>query len=106
MGRGEMINYINKLQKLALKYNSKDFHVFLRYSGHVNELDLDIYCGGWNREGKITFNKEFKTNTFYGQLEAFWCCYVLKKMYKTWKKNKTIWKPNKKADPFEKPKKS
>lgn len=43
---------LNKLMGLCIKLNSPDFHLFFNYSGHVDMLEILIYCGGWDHKNK------------------------------------------------------
>ena len=50
--------YIVKILGLAYDVNSKGKdHIFVRFSGHVNQIEVDIHIGGWDKEKD--YDKQF-----------------------------------------------
>ena len=45
-------DYMSELFKLACKYNADDFHVFCDLSGHINQIEIKVFCGGWEVDRK------------------------------------------------------
>lgn len=43
----EFKSELAKLLTLAVELNRPDFTVFIRYSGHVYQLGIDVHFGGW-----------------------------------------------------------
>lgn len=68
-----------ELSSLALDLNSPKFHVFLRYSGHINTFDLSVHKGGWRKDdkGRSFGYGEFESNSMNSDVlqEAIdWLC--------------------------------
>lgn len=55
----DQFDYMADLFRLACKYNADDFHVFCGLSGHVNQIELKVYCGGWSSGKDSDFDKSF-----------------------------------------------
>lgn len=51
---------LNKLISMCTELNRDDFHVFLRFSGHVNMIDIGVHYGGYNEK-----KEESKICSFY-----------------------------------------
>lgn len=43
----------------CLKNNSKDFHCFFNYSGHVNGFNVRIFSGGWGENCEKELELDF-----------------------------------------------
>lgn len=50
-----MIKKVMRIMELAMLVSQNTEHdVFVRYSGHVNSVDIYHHHGGWTEDGKMT----------------------------------------------------
>ncbi|MGL5460737.1 MAG: hypothetical protein ACRDBY_14065 [Cetobacterium sp.] len=49
--------YVMSIVDLGMKLNEKGVDVFVRYSGHTNSLDVDLYEGRWTSDN--TYDKQW-----------------------------------------------
>jgi hypothetical protein len=42
---------LSDIFSLVLKYNRDDFHIFVRYYGHVDKIEISCCPGGWRSVG-------------------------------------------------------
>lgn len=59
-------NYVAELFKLACQYNADDFHIFCELSGHINQISLRVYCGGWKADKAPDYKTSFYCNPDFG----------------------------------------
>ncbi len=53
-----MNELIVKIMKVALEKNGKNKNtIFIRYSGHVEWLEVEVYKNGWNEKEEKNFSK-------------------------------------------------
>ncbi|MGD9554746.1 MAG: hypothetical protein AB7D96_07675 [Arcobacteraceae bacterium] len=67
---------ISDLMRLTDSLNREDLHLMLRYSGHVQNVSIDIHYDGWKRDAgsdehtslECYTNDEFELTKVYLQL--------------------------------------
>jgi len=47
---------------LAQELNSPDYHVFLNFSGHINQIYISVHHGGWKEKVHPTNSFEIYTD--------------------------------------------
>ena len=48
MLKSNMTNIL-KLVKKAMELHREDFHIFMSFSGHINQIEITWYNGGWKK---------------------------------------------------------
>jgi DNA-directed RNA polymerase subunit L len=61
-----MNELILEIMKIALDKNSENKNtIFIRYSGHVEWLEVEVYQNGWSEKETSNFYKKIKLNDGY-----------------------------------------
>ena len=56
----ETINKLNQISSVAIKIQEMGLgSVNVWYSGHVNQISVDLYPGGWHKNMETRINKYF-----------------------------------------------
>lgn len=73
--REDLVEPLTRLFATALKLNNKDFHVFVYGSGHIAEVKITAYAGGWVAGADVThtwhinLDDEYQTVDEVNQIE-------------------------------------
>lgn len=83
----DQFDYMAELFRMACKYNADDFHVFCNFSGHVNQIELKVYVGGWESGKEAELNRMFyvefeRTYQEIGAREALLALTRLHRLYR------------------------
>jgi len=54
---------ISDLMRLAHSLNRDDLTIMLSYSGHVQNVSIDIHYDGWKRDEELTEHASFRCDT-------------------------------------------
>ncbi|WP_129106944.1 hypothetical protein [Halarcobacter bivalviorum] len=71
----------------AVSLNCDNLHIMLSYSGHVNNVSIYIYYGGWKEENSKSTEIRCKTDDEFEITKAY---IQLTKASRLWKKHKKM----------------